>query len=376
VHTAAHRVVSSALLAVLAVCPAYAAATPSTPEIEEKQSELAQVQAEMDRLDDEMSLRVEEYNAIAEALERTLAEVEQAEADLVEAKLAVASAQSILSERAEQMYRDGGISAIQVLLGTRSFEDLLVRVEWLQRLSSQDARILAEVRRAREEVEAAKTRLEARAVEQEALRDEAASQRLSVENALAAKERYAASLDDEIARLIAEEEERQKRLAQERARQAAEAARRAAEAAAVQEAVEDFPSQDLAAGPGRADVVNIALGYLGVPYAWGGSDPSVGFDCSGLTKHVFRQVGIDLPRTSRSQFSAGARVPAGALDQLVMGDLVFFGYDGDPDRVHHVGIYCGDGNFIHAPQTGDVVKVSSLAERISARGDYVGASRF
>ncbi|HSQ21540.1 MAG TPA: NlpC/P60 family protein, partial [Coriobacteriia bacterium] len=59
----------------------------------------------------------------------------------------------------------------------------------------------------------------------------------------------------------------------------------------------------------------------------------------------------------------------------IPGDLVFFAYDADPSRVHHVGIYVGIGNYVHAPQTGDVVKVSSLTERIASRGDYVGASR-
>ena len=58
------------------------------------------------------------------------------------------------------------------------------------------------------------------------------------------------------------------------------------------------------------------------------------------------------------------------------GDLVFFGTNGDPGRIHHVGMYVGNGNYVHAPSTGDVVKVSSLTDRISSRGDYVGASRF
>jgi cell wall-associated NlpC family hydrolase len=122
-------------------------------------------------------------------------------------------------------------------------------------------------------------------------------------------------------------------------------------------------------------VVEVALQYLGVPYSWGGATPS-GFDCSGLAQYSYAQVGISIPRTSRSQFRAGTHVPPDALDQLVLGDLVFFGYGGDPDRVHHVGIYCGDGNFVHAPSSGDVVKVSSLADRIASKGDYVGASRF
>jgi cell wall-associated NlpC family hydrolase len=107
---------------------------------------------------------------------------------------------------------------------------------------------------------------------------------------------------------------------------------------------------------------------------WGGSTPS-GFDCSGLVQYVYERLGIDLPRTSREQYHAGAFIPANRLDLLQPGDLVFFGYDGDPERVHHVGMYVGDGNFIHAPGTGDHVVVASLTGRIAARGDYVGAVR-
>jgi cell wall-associated NlpC family hydrolase len=71
----------------------------------------------------------------------------------------------------------------------------------------------------------------------------------------------------------------------------------------------------------------------------------------------------------------GAFIPADRIGSLQPGDLVFFGYNGDPDQIHHVGMYVGSGNFVHAPGTGDRVKVSSLLERIASRRDYVGAVR-
>jgi len=114
--------------------------------------------------------------------------------------------------------------------------------------------------------------------------------------------------------------------------------------------------------------------HLGVPYVWGGVTPQ-GFDCSGLTRYAYAQIGIDLPRTSRSQFRVGAYIPPDRLDLLASGDLVFFGYDGDPSKIHHVGMYLGGGSYIHAPQSGDVVRIASLTGRIASRGDYVGASR-
>ncbi len=103
--------------------------------------------------------------------------------------------------------------------------------------------------------------------------------------------------------------------------------------------------------------------YLGVPYVWGGASPS-GFDCSGLVLYAYAQVGIGLPHFTGALWNSGRRV---SQSELIPGDLVFFYSD-----VHHVGIYIGGGQFIHAPSTGDVVKISSLADRA---GIYAGAVR-
>jgi cell wall-associated NlpC family hydrolase len=114
--------------------------------------------------------------------------------------------------------------------------------------------------------------------------------------------------------------------------------------------------------------------YLGVPYVWGGSTPE-GFDCSGLTWHVYRRIGVSVPRNSRSQFTVGAYIPPDRMDLLLPGDLVFFGYESNPERIHHVGIFVGGGDYLHAPSTGRPVQVESLTSRIARRGDYVGATR-
>jgi cell wall-associated NlpC family hydrolase len=118
--------------------------------------------------------------------------------------------------------------------------------------------------------------------------------------------------------------------------------------------------------------VKAALSQLGVPYSWGGgsaSGPSYGvaqgagikgFDCSGLTMYAYAQVGISLPHYTGSQFTAGARISQGALRP---GDLVFFHSD-----LHHMGMYIGNGKMVHAPQTGDVVKVSPISGRPFAGG--------
>ncbi len=110
-------------------------------------------------------------------------------------------------------------------------------------------------------------------------------------------------------------------------------------------------------GATGVQAVRIAMQYLGVPYRWGGADPIGGFDCSGLTMFAYAQLGIRLTHYTGSQFYEGARVPPG---ELRPGDLVFF--EPSARGPQHEGMYIGSGRFIQAPHTGDVVKISSLAE--------------
>ena len=101
-----------------------------------------------------------------------------------------------------------------------------------------------------------------------------------------------------------------------------------------------------------------ALALLGTPYRWGGTSPEGGFDCSGLVGYVFRNsLGIELPRISRDMANVGEAIHERSA--LVEGDLVFFSRRGA--RVDHVGIYIGDGKFVHAPRTGKDVEVANLA---------------
>lgn len=109
------------------------------------------------------------------------------------------------------------------------------------------------------------------------------------------------------------------------------------------------------AGPIK-NVLHSAMALLGTPYRWGGSSPDSGFDCSGLVKYVFRSaLGIELPRVSRDMAKSGELISD--RSKLTAGDLVFFGRRG---RVDHVGIYVGEGQFVHAPSRGKDVMVSSL----------------
>ena len=106
-------------------------------------------------------------------------------------------------------------------------------------------------------------------------------------------------------------------------------------------------------GTTGAQVIAAAKKYLGVPYVWGGTDPSKGLDCSGFVQRAYKDLGIDLPRVSRDQAQAGR--PVASLAQAKPGDLVAFG-----SPVDHIGIYVGNNKMIVAPSRGDVVKIQDV----------------
>ncbi|MBO1111025.1 C40 family peptidase [Bordetella petrii] len=119
-------------------------------------------------------------------------------------------------------------------------------------------------------------------------------------------------------------------------------------------------------------VVRAGLDTLGTPYVWGGEDPDGGFDCSGLTQFVYREIaGVELPRTARAQRRAGTAV---SKKHLKPGDLVFFATR-RRGGVSHVGIYIGQGQFVHAPTRGSSVRVDNLDNTYWSR-HYVTARRY
>jgi len=122
-----------------------------------------------------------------------------------------------------------------------------------------------------------------------------------------------------------------------------------------------------ATDPGAAALL-AAESRIGTPYRYGGSGPDA-FDCSGLVAYAYQQAGVALPRTAAQQYALARPLPRA---ELRPGDLVFFRWSGR--EVSHVGIYAGDGKFVHAPQTGGQVRTANLDDEWY-RERYVGAGR-
>lgn len=113
------------------------------------------------------------------------------------------------------------------------------------------------------------------------------------------------------------------------------------------------------ASPAGQAVVEAAKTHLGVPYLWGGTDPEKGFDCSGLIQDAYRQIGVEMPKWSRHQATMGIEVES--LDQALPGDVLSFG-----QPVSHVALYVGDGQMLHAPRRGEVVKIEPIDRTIGS----------
>ena len=353
------------VIAIAAACVAAGSAT-GDPSIAAKQAQAQQVLGRLQQLDASVQRAVNAYDEATGRLyqiERSLRVNEQA---LRVARANLVVSQKALAQRLVAIYttRDDQ-STLAVLLGAQSISDLVNRIETVQSVSSQDVAVMNQVISFKRQIATHERILKNARAEQARLVRQRAAARAAITSQRDHEQRLYDSIKGEIANLIAAQRARQLQLA------------RAAQARLSQQqtllATQDpgfgvsasTPDGISVAPPSQyTGVVAIALHYLGVPYVWGGESPA-GFDCSGFVAYVYSQVGVSLPHYTGAQWNMGVPV---SRDQLEPGDLVFF------DGLGHVGIYIGGGQFVHAPHTGDVVKISSLSEDWYAQ-TYDGARR-
>lgn len=381
---------------------------------------VAKADGDMRRSQDRAELAVERYNKAAVDLDTATRKASAARAEIVRAARAVQTARADFGTFARNSYMQGSTvgSATAALLDSNSPSDLLQRADLLTYASRRKLDAIgtldrATVRRANSESTA---RLllaaqQAATVRAETLKVEAAREVAAARGALAVLQAQKTALNAQLAAARvtlnglyaeraryrawkrAQEIAAAKEAARLRTLRAEAAARAAAAAQAARASRDEAPSRSSGSGGDRSAppryasgrwssstgqrVADLALRWLGTPYSWGGGNASgptwgqsgpTGFDCSGLVLWAWAQVGVSLPHYSGYQYAGDRKI---ARSDLRPGDLVFWAYDSsDPGSIHHVAIYLGGGRVVQAPQTGDVVKISSMWY-----DGYLGAAR-
>lgn len=319
-------------------------------EISSKSEQAAQVSGEIDALDQELAVATEAYNRVKVELDAISAQVDQTRQQLTEIKQDLKKRRNVLNDRAAAMYKNGRTSMLEVLLRTKDFVDFLERADYVARVAKSDADLIDRIKSNRDSVARLEDQLAEQQRQKEGLVQQAAAKKQQIQNKLSERQAYLSSLNREIQELLQARVEEQ--------RQQDEVLNQNAE-----EILTEIPEGGLA---------KTAMRYLGVVYHWAGAGPGkcptgehrICFDCSGLTMYVYKLHGIDLPHNAAMQFNRGTKIP---LQAARPGDLVFFG-----NPPYHVGMYLGNNMFIHAPHTGEVVKVAKL----DTRDDFSGACRF
>jgi cell wall-associated NlpC family hydrolase len=340
-----------------------AIADPSS--VASKRAQADQVMAQLRTLSDQLEQARSQYAASTAQLAKIQRDMRENRRELRIAKHNLKASQHVIAQRLVALYTSEQTSTIEVILGAKSLDDMINRLDNARSVTSLDSNVLNQVKTFRTAVVQNRANLAKAHASQERVVAERAAAKQSIESRIGQQQSLYNSIKGQIASMIAAERQRQLQMLQEQQARAAAARRVAQENTVVGvTAVGPQTSTYVAPPSTHSGVVGVALGEVGTPYVWGGASPG-GFDCSGLVMWAYAQVGVSLPHSTYALYAMGVPV---SQDQLQPGDLVFF------DGVGHVGIYIGGGQFVHAPHTGDVVKVSSLSEGWYA-ATYVGARR-
>ena len=360
----------AALIALLfvALAAGFAPGAAQADRLADARAEADRAQSELEVLDDRVAVAAEQYNAAQVQLDETDAKISENQKALRASKSNLAVSRVELSRMLVDAYRQGNPDLVALFLNAGSIDQLIDQSRFVQRVTMHAQQVVRDVRSYAHDVRQREAALDRERATRSSALQQREAEKAAIEDTLAERQRLLDSLGSEIQQILS------RRLAAQRA---AEAQLAANAGGILADATAAAAGQDFALGgsvDGGSDAgtyitppassstggsaASIALGQLGTPYVWGGGAPG-GFDCSGLIAWAYAQVGVSLPHHAASQYAMGTPVP---MDALEPGDIVSFHGSG------HAGIYIGGGQYVHAPQTGDVVKVSSLADRSDIDG--------
>ena len=306
--------------------------------LSQTKARLHDVMQHLDGLYQKSDAAVERYNEAVGKLTAVKKSITENEQMLKVAQFNLSKAKEDLATQVVTTYKERQVDFLDVLLSTRSFDELVSQLDVLRRLGTQQAEVVKSVDTYKQEIADRSLKLQADKQAATTLVASTATAKSAaksaVDAALQLRDKYKQQID------------------QIEAAQAA-AAKAAAQAALANQAPPPGVTID-PGGPGHPEVVAIAQQYLGVPYVWGGASPS-GFDCSGLVMYCYGKIGISLPHGATDQQHMSQPV---SLGSLMPGDMVFFG---GPSWSYHVGIYVGGGSMIEAPHEGAVVCYGSIS---------------
>lgn len=327
-----------ALLVSLLVSATFVTSVSATPSVNELKEDKAAAEQEKERLEEELDVIVSKISSLEEKLVDTGAAILEATEDLEEAEQREKEQYEAVKRCIVAMYENGNGAMLESVFQSGSIVDLLKRAETVQAIHSYEKEQLESYIETKKQIAELKVSLEADMAALEASQEEYTKEKKNLDVMIAEKASEVSNFDAKIQAAIEEEEARRQQEIQNTYQSSSSS----------NSDVSGGYVPPSGTGGGQA-IVNEAYKYLGVPYVWGGQSAS-GVDCSGLVLLAHRAIGVSLSHYSGSQGSGGRRVAS--MAEALPGDVVCY--------VGHVGIYIGGGKMIHAPQTGDVVRVVNV----------------
>ncbi|MEU5591730.1 NlpC/P60 family protein [Streptomyces sp. NPDC020298] len=289
----------------------------------------SEVKAKVDKLYEEAEQATEKYNGAKEKQEKLQKEISTVQDNVARGQQDLNKLRDGLGSMATAQYRSGGIDPSLQLLLSSDPDDYLDKASTLDQLSGQQVEALKKIQDKQRELAQERAEATEKLKDLASTRTELGKKKKEVQSKLAEAQKLLNSLTAKEKADLAAQQERANRSSTERV---------------------DLGDTPTASGRAAAAFA-AAQSKIGTPYVYGATGPS-SYDCSGLTSWAYAQAGVSIPRTSEAQSSIGTRL---TRSQLQVGDLVFFFND-----LHHVGLYAGNGQILHAPRTGTVVRYESM----------------